>query len=91
VGTQDAALYRFEDDGSANNTVAAGELTALALFLGLRSETLNAELLGQVFDKAWFSGVWRARAQPTKLPSAPATCKMMSFMLTSPTSSTARA
>jgi len=49
VGTQDAALYRFEDDGSVNNTVAAGELTALALFLGLRSETLNAELLGQAF------------------------------------------
>ena len=47
VGTQDVAHYRFEDDASVNKTVAAGELSALALFLGLRSETLNAELLSQ--------------------------------------------
>ncbi|TCS98804.1 hypothetical protein EDC36_104228 [Tepidimonas ignava] len=41
VGTQDMALYRFQDDTGADNRVVADELQPVAIFAGVRTESLT--------------------------------------------------
>lgn len=49
VGSNNSALYLFQDDSGADNTVVPDELTPIALFVGVRTDSYTTSELINVF------------------------------------------